>query len=318
VVVGGLLFLGLQRALNILARSRAELAGMSERLGLLAQGVREYAFIDLSPEGIVLSWNPGARRIKGYESPELLGRHHSCFYTPEDLAAGEPARLLREAAADGQCAAEGWRVRRDGSRFWASVVVTALRDRSGRLQGFAKITRDLTERRRAEESLREANERLAAQAADLERRVAERTKDLQESNEDLQTFAHTLSHDLRAPLRAMQGFSDALLEDCAERLDDTGSEYARRIAAAARKLDTILQDLLQSNRMLRSSLTPEPVEAEGVIAAALEAAAESLRARGAEVQVESPMPAILGHHATLVQLIGNLVDNAAKYVAPDL
>jgi light-regulated signal transduction histidine kinase (bacteriophytochrome) len=207
-------------------------------------------------------------------------------------------------------------VRRDGSRFWASVVVTALVDRSGRPQGFAQITRDLSERRRAEESLREANERLAAQAADLARRVAERTKDLQESNEDLQTFAHTLSHDLRAPLRAMQGFADALLEDYAERLDDTGIEYARRIAAAARKMDTILQDLLQYNRMPRAGLTPEPVETEEVVAAALETAAESLRGRRAEVQAESPMPAILGHHATLVQVIGNLVDNATKYVAP--
>ncbi|MEM5343520.1 hybrid sensor histidine kinase/response regulator [Paraburkholderia azotifigens] len=123
------------------------------RFRLLVQGVNDYAIFMLSPEGCVTNWNPGARRIKGYTDEQIIGSHFSCFYTPEDAASGVPQRGLETAAREGRWEAEGWRVRRDGSRFWAHVVIDAIRDESGTLIGFAKITRDITERRQAAELL---------------------------------------------------------------------------------------------------------------------------------------------------------------------
>ena len=131
-----------------------------EPFRLLVEGVRDYAVFMLDPRGHVTTWNAGAERIKGYTAPEIIGQHFDRFYPPEDVAAGKPRRELEVAASEGRYEEEGWRVRKDGSRFWAHVVVTALRDEAGRLRGFAKVTRDMTERRRAEQALRDNEARL--------------------------------------------------------------------------------------------------------------------------------------------------------------
>jgi PAS domain S-box-containing protein len=127
-----------------------------QRFRMLVQGVTDYAIYMLSPRGEVTNWNEGARRIKGYADEEVLGSHFSRFYTDEDRASGLPARALDRAAAEGRFETEGWRVRKDGTRFWAHVVIDAIRDERGELLGFAKITRDITERRKAQEQLEEA------------------------------------------------------------------------------------------------------------------------------------------------------------------
>src|SRR5262245_54379339 len=121
---------------------------------LLVESVREYAILTLDPTGHVLSWNPGAERIEGYQAGEIIGKHFSTFYPREDIERGKPEMELRVATAEGQFEDEGWRLRKDGSRFWANVIITAMRDKAGRLVGFGKITRDLTGRRQAEETLR--------------------------------------------------------------------------------------------------------------------------------------------------------------------
>ena len=128
---------------------------------LLVDGVIDYAIFMLDPDGIISSWNSGAERIKGYRRDEVIGKHFSYFYTPEDRAAGLPQRALAQAALGTPWEAEGWRLRKDGSRFWASIAINALHDERGRLVGFAKVTRDITERRDAQEALRRAQERLA-------------------------------------------------------------------------------------------------------------------------------------------------------------
>ena len=125
----------------------------AEIFGLLVDAVKDYAIIMLGPDGRVTSWNPGAERIKGYLAEEIMGQHFSCFYTDEDIELGKPEKDLTIAATQGRLEDEGWRVRKDGSRFWANVIIVALRDAAGGLRGFAKVTRDLTEHRRAEESL---------------------------------------------------------------------------------------------------------------------------------------------------------------------
>ncbi|HEY4802551.1 MAG TPA: PAS domain S-box protein [Paraburkholderia sp.] len=133
-----------------LGRNDSNIA-IADRYRLLIDAVRDYAIFMLEPSGRVAGWNPGAERIKGYSSDEIVGRHFSVFYTPDDIDSGKPERLLEAAALHGRVEEEGWRVRKDGTRFWASVVISAVRDDNDALVGFAKITRDMTERRRLEE-----------------------------------------------------------------------------------------------------------------------------------------------------------------------
>ena len=126
-----------------------------QRFQLLVNAVVDYAIYMIAPDGTIATWNAGARRFKGYEADEIIGRPYESFFLPEDRAAGLPRRILDTAAAEGRFEGEGWRLRKDGSRFWAHVVVDAIRE-GGQLVGYAKITRDLTERRGIEEQLEEA------------------------------------------------------------------------------------------------------------------------------------------------------------------
>ncbi|WP_257449184.1 PAS domain S-box protein [Archangium lipolyticum] len=160
---GELLLLG-SSVLDITDRKRAEEArsASEERFRLLVEEVEDYAIIMLDPEGRVASWNAGAERINGYEAREVLGRHVSVFYTPEDVASGEPCGHIQAAATQGHCRAEGLRVRKDGQRFWADTVITALRDEHGVLRGFSDVTRDVSKRKQAEQALRETTQRLQA------------------------------------------------------------------------------------------------------------------------------------------------------------
>jgi PAS domain S-box-containing protein len=147
------------RDVTELKRAEEELRGSEERLRLIVESVVDYAILMLDPEGHVLSWNAGAERIKGYRAEEIIGRHFSQFYPPEDVERGKPQRELGEAIANGRLEDEGWRIRKDGSVFWANVIITALRDESGTLRGFGKVTRDMTERKSAQEALRQSEER---------------------------------------------------------------------------------------------------------------------------------------------------------------
>jgi len=152
-----------------LKRAERALRESEERFRMLVEGVEDYAVFMLAADGTVTSWNSGAQRLKGYAAEEILGQHLSRFYPPEDVRAGKPQKELEIAAANGRLEDEGWRVRKDGSRFWANVVITPLRDRAGNLRGFAKVTRDITERKRAEEALDRERSLLASvmQATDV-------------------------------------------------------------------------------------------------------------------------------------------------------
>jgi PAS domain S-box-containing protein len=167
---------------NVTDRNLADrmLRDSEERFRLLVQGVQEYAIFQLDPMGHVVSWNAGAERLKGYASEEIIGKHFSVFYPQEDLVNSKPRHILAKAVRLGQSEDEGWRIRKDGSRFWASVVITALRDPKGSLLGFAKLTQDMTERREKQEALTKAKEL-------LELRVKQRTAVLTRVNQELRT-----------------------------------------------------------------------------------------------------------------------------------
>ena len=171
-------------------RKRAEesLRKSEERFRLLVEGVQDYAIFMLDPEGRVVTWNEGAERIKGYRAEEILGRQFSRFYEKGDIELGKPEQELKEAEAKGRSTVEGWRVRKDGSRYWAEVITTSIREREGRLIGFAKIIRDLTERKRFERDLQHERDRLRL-LLDLNNRIA--------SNLDLRQLFRTLLEELR-------------------------------------------------------------------------------------------------------------------------
>src|SRR6266513_1984371 len=184
-------------ATDITKRKKAEkaLQQSEERFRLLVSAVTDYAILMLDPEGHIASWNAGAERIKGYQSQEIIGQHCYRFYPTEDVERGKPGHELKVATERGRFEDEGWRVRKDGSRFWANVVITALRDGTGRLRGFAKVTRDITEHKRTEELLMHAKEE------------AERASKFKDQ------FLSTMSHELRTPLNAVLGFSDLLADE---------------------------------------------------------------------------------------------------------
>lgn len=317
-ILQGLIFFsigGMVSALNARLRrsyqregsGREALAASEEHFRLLIEGVRDYAMFLLDTEGRVVLWNEGAQRIKGFKPEEILNRHLSLVYPPEQ--AGLAEQHLAEAAATGTMETEGWRVRHDGSRFWASVTITALRDDEGRLRGFAKVTRDVTERKKAEDEIHSLNET-------LEERVEQRTAQLDEANRALQAFGYSVSHDLRAPLRAIQGFAQALLEDNSEELDETGRDYTARIVAASNRMERLIQDLLAYSRLNQGDTDLRVVDLEGVIDEAASGLLDSLRARGGQIAVERPLPAVLAHAPTLTQVVTNLLGNAATFVGP--
>jgi len=158
---------GIEQPSNVLDGSRDTHWRAEEQFRQLVESVKDYAIFTLDPQGNIVSWNNGAERIKGYKSSEILGQHFSVFYTPEDRENGAPEKALRAAARDGRFELEGWRVRKDGSRFWANIVITALKDPESRVVAFLKITRDLTDDRQKEHALQESRQTLRELSAQL-------------------------------------------------------------------------------------------------------------------------------------------------------
>ena len=223
-------------------RAEEELRLKEERFRLMVSEIKDYAIFMLDPDGKVISWNAGAERIKGYSSEEILGQHFSRFYPADDLNRDKAAAELKFAAKEGRIEDEGWRVRKDGSLFWANVVITALRDEGGRLLGFVKVTRDISESKRIDQELELRNAQLLS------------------SNSELEAFCYSVSHDLRAPLRSIDGFSQALLDDYADRLDDTGKQYLQRVRAGAQRMAALIDDLLTLSRITRAELERQSID----------------------------------------------------------
>jgi PAS domain S-box-containing protein len=260
-----------------------------QRFQLLTESVQDYAIFMLDTEGRVASWNTGAELIKGYRPQEILGEHFSKFYPPEDVAQGKPQWALQIAEREGRHEDEGWRVRKDGTRFWANAVINAMRDAHGGLVGFSKVTRDLTQRRRVEQALAQ-------------------------SNQELERFSYSVSHDLRAPLRAINGFAQALVEGHAAQLDEEGKRLLTVIRDSAKLGGQLIDALLDFSRVGRQALARAPVD----LRALAENVVSELRQTQGPVAVEvvlTPLPPTSGDAALLRNVLVNLIGNAFKFSA---
>ena len=277
-----------------LENQQRDLAHADATFRLLVESVRDYAIFILDPAGNVATWNAGAQRSKGYEAQEIIGRHFSTFYPEADVLAGKCEMELEGAARDGRFEDEGWRVRKDGSRFWANVVITALRDASGTLIGFGKVTRDLTERRRAEE---ETTARKAAEQAS-------RIKD---------EFLAMLGHELRNPLAPIVS-AIQLLKLRGER--GSAREY-QILERQVKQMVRLVDDLLDVSRISRGKieLKTRPIDLRDALAKATEIAIPLFEQKRQELEVSAPpYPLVVdGDDARLTQVFANLLNNAAKY-----
>jgi PAS domain S-box-containing protein len=291
---GGLLGFG-KITRDVTDRREAEL-----RYRLLIEGVRDYAIYSLDKHGNLTSWNSGAERIKGFTGEEIIGKHFSMFYTKEDIEARLPERILETAAVTGHYEGEGWRVRKDGSKFWSSVVVTPLRDQHGELVGFSKITRDVTDRKQLLDTIQK-------HAEELEVRIAER----EQTNAELEAFSYSVSHDLRAPLRAIEGFTDIVLTDFGDQLPAQAIEYLQQSLQATGRMNRLVQDLLNYSRLSRIDFQPAPVKLANAVDEACAQIDEKLRDRVA-VSVDAKLR-VSAHLPTLAQILFNLINNGLKF-----
>jgi PAS domain S-box-containing protein len=271
---------------------------------LMVDSVRDYAIFMLDPDGHIASWNKGAQRIKGYTADEIIGRHFSAFYPPEDIAAAKPARELKIAAREGKFEEEGIRIRKDGGAFWANVVITAVRDRDGSLVGFAKVTRDLTERRAAQErAIADARRLAKAEAA----------------NTAKGEFLAAMSHELRTPLNAIGGYTELLSLGLGGPVNSEQLDYLERIRKSQQHLLGIISDLLNFSRIEAGHISYDavPIQLNKVIESVMPMveSAAAAKAIHMEIQAASADCVAVGDRARVDQILLNLLSNAIKYTS---
>jgi PAS domain S-box-containing protein len=282
-------YVKITRDLTEQRRAEYALRQSEEVLRLLVEGVKDYAIFMLDPAGNVMSWNAGAAHIKGYPREEIIGRPASIFYTAEDVAAGRPARELAIARETGRMEYEGWRVRKDGSLFWASVTITAVYDQTNELRGYAKVTRDMSERKRLVE--------------------------LEQSSQRMSEFLATLSHELRNPLAPVRNAINTM------RIEPTVSTtiaYCRDVIdRQIGHLSRLVDDLLDVGRITsgKIELRLGSVDVAEVVARGVEAAHVAIQSRDQKVVIDLPPapPLLRGDLTRLVQVMQNLLQNASKF-----
>ena len=274
----------------------------SDLYRLLVENVRDYAIFALDVNGFVLSWNAGARHLKGYAAEEIIGRHFSTFYEPEAVAAAFPEYELETAARVGRFEDEGWRVRKDGSRFWANVIITALRDSAGELVGYAKVTRDLTERKLAEE-------RAVADA----RRIAT----AEASNRAKSEFLAAMSHELRTPLNAIGGYAELIAMGLRGPVTPEQSGDLDRIRRSQQHLLAVINDLLNYSRIeagqLSLDIAPVPVREMLDTSVAMMAPQAELQGLALELERCEPGVSLRADRTKVEQVLLNLLSNAIKF-----
>jgi len=304
----------------------------SDLFQLMVQSVKDYAIFMLDTTGHIISWNEGAQRLKGYQAHEIIGKHFSIFYTEDAKAIQYPQYELKEAVKQGRYEDVGWRVRNDGTMFWADVIITAVFDAQGVHRGFAKVTRDMTERRRWEEQISQLNEQLQQRVNDL----ARSNQQLAQKSEENEMFVYSVSHDMRSPLVNLQGFSQELglvandLKDLlsgdsvppelrtrgAAIIDGEMAESVQFIQTAVSHLSKIIDALLRLSRAGRVVYQVRKVDLQEMVARIVDTLSATAKSRGAKIIVHD-LPTTWGDPAALEQLFSNLISNALNYLDPE-
>jgi PAS domain S-box-containing protein len=257
----------------------------------------DYAIFMLDTDGNVVSWNKGAEQIKGYSRDEIVGKHFSVFYTAKDRARGKPERDLSAATSEGRFEGEAQRVRKDGSEFWGNIVLSAVRDEAGVIAGFVKVTRDLTERRGAE------------------RRAIADAQALKAVNAELESFTYSVSHDLRAPIRQIQGFSKILAEHLGERADSETAHLLRRIDEGSQQMGRLVDDLLHLAQIGQQAAKVRSTALDSLV----DEVVTNMRAEITDRDIEwriGTLPTVVCDPGLMRIVFTNLLSNAVKYTRP--
>lgn len=282
----------LQQVAEELRQTNEALRKSEERYHKMIDEVRDYAILLLDKDGNIQNWNAGAEAIKGYRADEIIGKNFRTFYLPGDRADGLPEKLLHEAATTGKAVHEGWRMRKDQSMFWGSIVITALHAIDGAIIGFSKLTRDLTERKAAEDKMQEYLLQLETQ------------------NKELEQMNHVVSHDLQEPLRKIQMFTDIVSKLVPDNI--VAQKYFQKIDVSAERMRALISSTLDYTNLLMDEDKMENADLDSILQNILTDFELVIQEKAAEVQ-KDVLPVIRAIPAQISQLFYNLIDNALKF-----
>jgi len=289
--------------------SQESLRQSEERYRSLVEQVTDYGIFMLDEKGRIISWNEGAKKIKGYDEREIIGKYFSIFYPEEDVLNGKPALELKIAKAEGKYEEEGWRIRKDGSPFWANVVITAVYNNQGIHIGFSKVTRDLTERKESERALRDSYERYRLLANELRLTNTE----LSYANQELEQFTSIVSHDLQEPIRSIKSFLQLINIKLNKEQNEDLKVYIEKAISSADRMKQLIQNLLHYSQLGKTDLVEEDINVDDLIREAIQNVGTSAEKSNAQITVENDIKTVKGDRVQLVQLIQNLLSNALKF-----
>jgi PAS domain S-box-containing protein len=289
----------------------AELFASEQRYRLMVDAIQDYCIYFVDENGGITDWTESAQRLHGHTRSQIMGRSYEVLLSGDNAGEDEvdPGQVLRLAKAHGQWETRGWRLREDGSRFWAHTVLTALRNESGELQALSSITRDMTAAKSLEDVMNDLNR-------ELEKRVAERTQQLVAANKDLDVFSHMVSHDLRAPLRHIASFVSLLQEQMGDSADTLALQYQNSIAKASKRMSLMIEGLLEYARLGRVAIESQPVPIAQLVQGVIGHLKQENPDRRIEWVIENDLPVVRGDAMLLAQALGNLLGNSVKYTRP--
>jgi PAS domain S-box-containing protein len=268
------------------------------RLQNMVEEIEDYAILLLDGSGNIENWNKGAEKIKGYKAEEVLGKNFSLFYTSEDQQFKKPQMLINLARANGHAVDEGWRIRRDGSRFWGSIAITAIYDDQRNVIGFTQVSRDLTDKM------------LAAEA------VSQHMDQLEIKNQELEQFVYIASHDLQEPLLTVKNFIGLLKAEYGHLHDDNATMYMGFIEQAADRMRTLIKDLLDYSRIGKIKVT-EQVDVNELLLN-IESDLDNLISQSGAKIIYNGLPTVKAYRTELGQLFQNLITNAIKFAKKEV
>ncbi|MCS3799235.1 PAS domain S-box protein [Niastella sp. OAS944] len=284
-----------------LQQRHEELRQSEERYLRMTNEVEDYAIILLSKEGLIENWNKGAEKIKGYTADEAIGKHFRIFYNHADQQHHLPEKLIEEASVYGKSTYEGWRIRKDGSTLWAYTVITALHNDKNDIIGFSKVTRDLTQRKLADDRLKMYAEQLEQKNRELER-----------SNSELSSFSYVASHDLQEPLRKIQAFGNLIQQRDVSNLSDTSKDYFERMVKAAIRMQNLIDSLLEFSRTTTARKNFENTDLNALLDDVKKELGHRIEEKKAIIE-SSHLPTLSIIPFQFRQLLSNLISNSLKY-----